>query len=119
MITEAHTWIKPEDELPPLRTNAENDNWRECMVKVKLFDPMTNWTWYIYEYDPESNIAFGFVVGHDKELGEFSLNELRELILGHEDGVPVPRIERDLYWDARPLGQVMDEEGVTWHREND
>ena len=95
---DAHTLV-PEEvalRLPPLYSQEEHGE--EAIAQVKLFTPWTNWTGYASEYDPEEHIFFGVVVGHERELGNFSLDEL-EAIRG-PGGL---RIERDLYWKPRPL----------------
>jgi len=47
----------------------------EALVHVKLFDATGSWTWFITEFDPAENIAFGLVNGHEPELGYIDLNE--------------------------------------------
>lgn len=82
--------------LPPLYSQEERGD--EALAVVKFFTPWSSWTWYASEYDPEDRIFFGIVVGHERELGYFALDEL--------DGVRGPgglRIERDLYWTPKPL----------------
>lgn len=95
---EAHTLMPPElaARMPALYANEGQGD--EAIVHVKLFTPWTNWTWYASEYDPEQRLFFGVVVGHERELGYFSLDEL-EAVRG-PGGL---RIERDLYWTPRPL----------------
>ncbi len=39
----------------------------------------SNWTWYLTEYDPETEDAYGLVVGLEPEWGYFNLKELREI----------------------------------------
>jgi len=78
--------------LPALYTTEET-RVGEKVLLVKFFDPYTQWTWYACEYDPEERIFFGYVVGQEKEWGEFSLDELESLMM--LDGV-TPRIERDV-----------------------
>jgi hypothetical protein len=48
----------------------------EALVHVKLFDATGSWTWFITEFDPAENTAFGLVNGHEAELGYIDLNEL-------------------------------------------
>ena len=67
----------------------------EKVLLVKFFDPYTQWTWYACEYDPKERLFFGYVLGQEKEWGEFSLDELESLMM--PDGV-TPRIERDLHF---------------------
>ena len=74
------------------------------MVWVKFFYPDFSWTWYLCGYDPESDIAWGLVDGWEIDIGDFSLDELRNTKsrLGLS-------IERDLYFDPRPLSQLITE----------
>ena len=65
---------------------------------MKLFDPTGRWTWFIFEYNPETREAFGLVDGFDAELGYFSMAEL----VAHRGVYGLP-IERDLHWASRPL----------------
>ncbi|HIJ23754.1 MAG: DUF2958 domain-containing protein [Gammaproteobacteria bacterium] len=79
----------------PLYTQ-ENES--DPLVVAKLFDAYGSATWYLTEYNPEEQVAFGYVTGlaYD-EWGYVSLSELAEIrhpILG-------PRIERDRYFDQQ------------------
>lgn len=85
-----------EKQLPPLYANEEKGD--EALALVKLFTPWSGWTWYASEYDPAERLCFGVVVGHDRELGYFSLDELESL-----RGPAGLTIERDLHWTPRPL----------------
>jgi len=66
------------------------------VAHAKLFHPISNWTWYVVEYDGQDT-CWGLVVGHETEFGYFSLRELGET-LGF--GLPV---ERDMYFRATQL----------------
>lgn len=94
----AHTLIPDEiaGTLPPLYSQEERGE--NAIAIVKFFTPWTSWTWYASEYDPEKRLCFGVVVGHEREFGYFSLDEL-EAIRG-PGGLT---IERDLYWKSKPL----------------
>ncbi len=59
--------------LPPIGATSNQD---DPMVWVKFFDPTGSWTWYATEFDGEDEF-FGLVHGFVKELGYFSLDELR------------------------------------------
>ena len=76
-----------------------NDEMRpgDMVVIAKFFHPMSNWTWYATEYDPEQGLFFGLVSGFEKEMGYFSLAELEGINIG---GLPM---ERDLYCGQKPL----------------
>lgn len=94
---------KLERKLPRLYDTEEE---KDPMCHVKLFNPMGAGTWYIIEYDPEEKIAFGYAdlnMGFP-ELGYIGITELEniQLPLGM-------KIERDLYWEPRPLSEVKKE----------
>ena len=85
-------------QLPPLyKTEAQTDP----VLRVKFFDPCGSWTWYASEFDPASGEFFGLVVGHEREIGYFSLAELQAyrgpLGLG---------IERDLYFTPCKMSEI-------------
>ncbi len=83
-------------QMPALYGQEEQGE--NAIARVKLFTPWTNWTWYATEYDPEQRLCFGVVVGHERDLGYFSLAELEEI-----RGPGGLKIERDLHWKPRPL----------------
>lgn len=95
---EAHTLISAEiaAALPLLYSQEELGG--EAIARVKFFTPWTSWTWYVSEYSPVERLCFGLVIGHEREYGYFSLEEL-EAIRG-PGGL---RIERDLHWKPRRL----------------
>ena len=64
---------------------------------LKLFCTSGDWTWYITEWDPEHNEAFGVVCGFEREFGYMNLKELSEIT----EGVG---IEIDMHWTPRPIG---------------
>jgi hypothetical protein len=74
---------------------------QDATVHLKWFTPDSSWTWYVLEFDPVERLCFGLVVGHERELGYFSLDELKSL--RGPLGLP---IERDLYWTPCPLSKV-------------
>ena len=82
-----------EDKL--IANHKAQDGTKEFKAVAKLFNPCGAGTWYLSELDPETNIAFGLCVIHEKELGSVSLDELSEykgsLGLG---------IERDKYFPS-------------------
>ncbi len=76
----------------------------QVKVTVKIFDPCSQWTWYVTEYDPDTNRCFGLVVGIETELGYFDLNELAAV--RNRLGLP---LERDKWWDeSTTLQDVKD-----------
>lgn len=86
-----------KDKIPPMRATESQD---APMAMLKFFTPDSSWTWYVVEYDPEQRICFGLVIGHEREFGYFSLEELEEL--RGPMGLP---IERDLHFDPMPVAE--------------
>lgn len=87
-------------KLPPIYTHDGNP---DAPVRLKIFDPCSNWTWYATEYDPEQRVFFGFVVGFEEEYGYFSLDELESV--KNRLGLP---LERDQWWNSdTPLSKVL------------
>lgn len=99
MSGEAYVYVPDElkARIPPLYAT---ENEPRPVVWVKLFTPDSSWTWYITEFDGEDRF-FGLVVGHEIELGYFSLAEITSL-----RGPLGLRIERDLYFEPKPLEEV-------------
>ena len=85
--------------LPPLYAT---ENVEDPIARVKCFTPDSSWTLFMTEYDPAARLGFGLVVGLDHEKGYFSLDEMEEV-----RGPPGLPIERDLYWQPRPLSQCV------------
>ena len=53
------------------------ENQKDPVMVVRFTHPMSTWEWYISEFDGEE-LMFGFVCGHEGELGYVSLAELME-----------------------------------------
>lgn len=87
-------------ELPKLYSQDGNHN---PMVYAKFFFPAGNWTWYVTEGEKDGDDFrfFGYVIGHEREWGYFSLNELKSINIS---GLTV---ERDLYFEADSLDAVL------------
>jgi hypothetical protein len=88
------------------------------MAVVKFFTPDSSWTWYASEFDGE-DLFFGLVDGHEKELGSFSLSELKSI--RGRFGLP---IERDLHFTPTPLAQLLQSgedgnEAYVWKENSD
>jgi|GEM_PF-416760 len=86
--------------LPPLYSQ---ENVKDPIVQVKFFHPMGSWTWYAIEYDPKERLFFGWSP-EDNEMGYASYDELSEI------RVRGLGIERDKYFDPKPLSQVKKQE---------
>ena len=78
------------------------------LAVVKFFTPDGNWTWYASEFDGEDTF-FGLVDGHVRELGSFSLSELKSV--RGRFGLP---IERDRHFTPTPLTELLGREYDRW-----
>jgi hypothetical protein len=90
---------KLETELPPLYSQEGND---DPTVYTKFFHPYATNEFYATEYDPVEGIFFGWINSGQPELGYFSRQELAEI---DSRGLPM---ERDLYFDPKPLSEVKE-----------
>ncbi len=97
---DAYDYIPAWMELPKLYS-AENAD--DPLAVIKLFTPDSSWTWFLIEYDPDEELAFGLAVGFETELGYISIAELREA-----KGPLGLKVERDLWWRPRPITQVQE-----------
>jgi hypothetical protein len=88
--------LPPEIEagIPPPYSQEEV---KDPMCVVKFFALGSNWTWYVIEYNPKDRICYGYVIGHEAELGYFSMDELESL---------GALIERDIYFTPAPLSEI-------------
>lgn len=87
-------------KFPALREN-EDLSAEETPVIAKFFCPWSNWTWYATEYDGNDTF-FGYVRGHENELGYFTLSELQSIT-----GPGGLKIERDRHFGKHTLAEVM------------
>ncbi len=88
------------EKIPQIRSQENEDN---PMVQAKFFTPWSSWTWYVIEFDGEDDF-FGYVDGHEAELGYFSLKELEEI-----QGPFGLGIERDIWFKPAPLSTIKAE----------
>lgn len=83
--------------IPPLyATQNENDP----VALLKWFTPDSSWTWYVTEHDPNDRLCFGLVIGHEREFGYFSLDEILSV-----RGPMGLQVERDLYFQSTPASK--------------
>ena len=72
------------------------ENEKDPLVHFKFFITCSNWTWYILEgeWKEDDFLMFGYVEGHESELGYISLKELgsvrNQLNLGVEYDTDLP-----------------------------
>ena len=84
-------------KLPPLYACEDK---KDPIVICKFFAPWTNWTWYAIEFDGKDTF-FGYVIGHENELGYFTLSELQGL-----KGPMGLGVERDMYFRPCKLSEI-------------
>ena len=85
-----------KSQLTKLIDNHNNqDGTKEFKAVVKLFNPTGQGTWYLSEYDPIKEVAFGLCHIFENELGYVDIRELREY-----KGMMGLGIERDLHFPA-------------------
>ena len=69
------------------------------LAYIKLFTPDANYIWYITECDEDENLCFGLITTlEEKELGYFSLDEIREV-----RGSLGLKVERDISFKPTKL----------------
>ena len=93
-------------KLPPLM--GQDGKGDDAIVHVKLFCPYSDFTWYLTEYDPKDNQAFGVayqaLMVDQLPAGEFGYISIEELENMHRNGLPL--IERDLYFTPTTVGEI-------------
>jgi len=80
----------------------KSDKHGDFIVGAKFFTPWSNWTWYAAQYDEDTGVFWGYVVGNEKEVGHFSLKELESV-----NGPFGLKIERDRFFEPRPLSEII------------
>jgi hypothetical protein len=107
-----------KNKLPALYSQEQK---KDPVVICKFFDPTGSWTWYAIEGSPVDEngygdtdkekvdfLFFGYVAGHEPELGYFSLHELETCKQGLT-GLKALPIERDLSFTPKRLSEVKKE----------
>lgn len=90
-----------QKQLPKLYATEKIKLLGDKVAYGRYFFPMGAYTSYILEYDPKEEIGFGLTtMGYGWELGYMSLAEMREV------KVRGLCIERDLYFEPKPLHQI-------------
>ena len=80
------------EKIPAMGSDPETPL-RDTMVHVRLFDPGSNWQWFILEVG-DNHTCFGLVVSRSVAVaGQFGLGELSGL--QDEDGIPSVRFDPD------------------------
>jgi hypothetical protein len=86
---------------------GSQENVKDPIVIAKFFNPNGSGTWLMTEYDPETREFFGYasIFGDwNDEWGYSSLDELEAYRGRFGLG-----IERDLYWDEKPMSEASRE----------
>jgi len=92
-----------EKTLPPLYSQDEVE---DPVCNLKFFTPDAGWTWHIVEGSEQEDgdwLFFSKVISPmcpDGELGYVLLSQLKQV----RGGLGLP-VERDLWWEAKPLSQ--------------
>jgi hypothetical protein len=97
--------LLPDDlkaKLPRLYAQEQD---ADPVVYAKFFTPWSYWTWYVTEGEDQGDdyLLFGYVIGHEREWGYFSLNELQSVV--HPCGL---YIERDIHFQPRNASAIRD-----------
>lgn len=67
------------EKVPRLGETEEVSVGNKTVHAAYIIPFRSNWTWYLTEYDPETEDAFGLVIGMEPEWGYFNIKELREV----------------------------------------
>lgn len=86
-----------KQEIPAIYAQSKSS---DPIVYAKFFDPGSNWTWYVTEFDGDDEF-YGLVKGQFEEMGNFSLKALQS----HRGRLGIG-IERDLHFTPCPLSQA-------------
>jgi hypothetical protein len=88
-------------ETPAIYTN--DGQGMNAIAMVKIFDTCSSWTWYLSEWDGETE-AFGLVNGFESELGYVDLKDL-----ANQPGSTGIGMELDMHWLPRTLAECRQE----------
>ncbi len=92
-----------ERKMPPIGKSEK------MRGRVKFFDPTGSWIWYAAEGERQAGggyMFFGVVCGWERELGYFTLHDLEHAKDGIKGLQGLP-IERDLYFEPKPLSECV------------
>ncbi len=70
----------PQTMLEAIPNLYDTENVKDPICHIKLFTPDSNWTWHIIEMSKDDkDTCFGYVIGHESELGYFNLSEIEKV----------------------------------------
>ena len=98
--------LPPEDVLRRVPKLGGAEKEKDPMVWVKFFNPAGSGTWLVTEFDGKDTF-FGLAHIFESELGYFSLTELQSV-----RGPLGLGIERDLYFQPKPLSKARAENNM-------
>jgi hypothetical protein len=88
-------------KTPPIYANEGKG--REAVALVKIFNPCGAQSWFITEWDPEENMAFGLVTEMcENEEVYMSLEELANVQGRFGIG-----LELDMHWEPQTLADIL------------
>lgn len=92
-------------DIPAIDDDTEGAT-DDIVIHLRYFANVGAAYWLVAQYDPETEIAWGFaeVIPGFGEWGSFSLRELRELLVV-KSGFPVI-VERDRMWTPTRFGDI-------------
>lgn len=97
--TPAYQYVRTTDKVPTTDVAAEI---ADPICKIKLFNPTGIGRWFIAGFDPETGLAYGVAELHEREAGDFDLNE----IAAHRGLMGLP-IERDLFYTPKRVSELL------------
>ena len=97
------------ENVPSLGKTEEVSAGDKTVHAAYIIPFRSNWTWYLTEYDPETEDAFGLVAGIEPEWGYFNLKELREVGAERLILEDLPKTFRELR-DSELKKQLSEEE---------
>ena len=105
IILSEYTGLFPDDVKATLPKLYSQEGVKDPTVYVKFFTPDSGWTWYATEGEQQGEdfIFFGYVIGHEREWGYFSLNELSSA----KGPLGLP-IERDIHFSPKKKSEIPD-----------
>ncbi len=93
-----------EDEQKRLQSQYHLGSSMNQLVQVKLFHPLSGWTWYLMNQDPEDpDYLWAIIKGFEVEMGSVSLSEL--------EGIAAPygcKVEKDHFFRPIPAREVWE-----------
>ncbi|MEW6126720.1 MAG: DUF2958 domain-containing protein [Acidobacteriota bacterium] len=103
-MSEEYSFFPDEvkNSLPKLYSQEQV---KDPIVYAKWFCPWNQWTWFATEGEQQEDqfICFGYVIGHEREWGYFSITELESIT-----GPFGLKIERNIYFTPRPKSKVSE-----------